>query len=420
MPGADSGQPRGSNGGRFARAGGRAGVVALIAAAVGVLGLSFAAPNTLTPATDRPVAAPNAPAQPPAGTTLDLNAATPAQLELLPGVGPALAARIIAHRAEHGPFPTVDALTDVKGIGPKTLERLRPYVRAGSAPAPRPPGPHTDAPPPQPAEPIAPAPAPVSPRALVDINAATADELTALPGIGPALGARIVQDRAERGPFSTLDDLARVPGIGPKTVERLRAHATVGGAPSPATPLVPTTPTPWPAAAPPIDLNAADAAALETLPGIGPALAARILEHRAEHGPFASVDALTGVKGIGPKTLERLRPRITVTGASPTPAAPVRAPTPTPTPGPIDLRATPVNINAASAEALEALPGIGPALAGRIVAHRAARGPFRRVEDLKLVSGIGSATSARLAPLIWFGPPDGPAYRPTTSAPARR
>lgn len=61
-----------------------------------------------------------------------------------------------------------------------------------------------------------------------------------------------------------------------------------------------------------IDLNTADLAALDTLPGIGPALAQRIVDWRSAHGPFASVDALLEVSGIGPATLERLRDLVTV------------------------------------------------------------------------------------------------------------
>ena len=51
--------------------------------------------------------------------------------------------------------------------------------------------------------------------------------------------------------------------------------------------------------------------------------------------------------------------------------------------------ALPVNINTAAAEELDVLPGIGPALAGRIIAYREEHGPFTAVEDLLEVSGIG-------------------------------
>ena len=64
-----------------------------------------------------------------------------------------------------------------------------------------------------------------------------------------------------------------------------------------------------------VDLNRADARSLDALPGIGPVLAGRIVEHRRAHGPFASVDELLSVPGIGPRLLERLRPLVTATGA---------------------------------------------------------------------------------------------------------
>jgi competence protein ComEA len=60
---------------------------------------------------------------------VDLNAATAAALEELPGVGPVLAERIVAWREQHGRFTAVDELTEVSGIGPRVLEELRPLVR---------------------------------------------------------------------------------------------------------------------------------------------------------------------------------------------------------------------------------------------------------------------------------------------------
>jgi competence protein ComEA len=62
----------------------------------------------------------------------------------------------------------------------------------------------------------------------------------------------------------------------------------------------------------PIDLNSATAAQLETLPGIGPATAAAIIAHRDLHGPFASVDDLTEVSGIGDSKLAAIRGLVTV------------------------------------------------------------------------------------------------------------
>lgn len=62
---------------------------------------------------------------------VDLNSATAEQLDVLPGVGPATAAAIVAHRDENGPFLGVDELQDVRGIGPAKFEALRDLVVAG-------------------------------------------------------------------------------------------------------------------------------------------------------------------------------------------------------------------------------------------------------------------------------------------------
>jgi competence protein ComEA len=62
----------------------------------------------------------------------------------------------------------------------------------------------------------------------------------------------------------------------------------------------------------PVDLNTADARELESLPGVGPATAAAIIEHRTQRGPFRSVDDLRSVRGIGDAKFAQLRSRITV------------------------------------------------------------------------------------------------------------
>jgi comEA protein len=59
---------------------------------------------------------------------IDLNAADTTALARLPGIGPATARAIVLHRNRRGPFRSVDELLEVKGIGPKKLQRLRPYV----------------------------------------------------------------------------------------------------------------------------------------------------------------------------------------------------------------------------------------------------------------------------------------------------
>jgi competence protein ComEA len=64
-----------------------------------------------------------------AARPLDLDSASVADLDRLPGIGPVLAARIVEHRRLHGRFRPVDELLLVPGIGPRLLERLRPWLR---------------------------------------------------------------------------------------------------------------------------------------------------------------------------------------------------------------------------------------------------------------------------------------------------
>ena len=61
-----------------------------------------------------------------------------------------------------------------------------------------------------------------------------------------------------------------------------------------------------------VNINTADAAALDTLPGVGPSTAAKIVSDREANGPFASADDLGRVSGIGPKKLEQLKAYVCV------------------------------------------------------------------------------------------------------------
>jgi competence ComEA-like helix-hairpin-helix protein len=84
----------------------------------------------------RPAPAPDALAALRDGRAIDLNCADGATLELLPGVGPALAQRIVEHRKQIGRFDSVDALDAVRGVGPKTLEAVRPLLAASASACP--------------------------------------------------------------------------------------------------------------------------------------------------------------------------------------------------------------------------------------------------------------------------------------------
>ncbi len=148
-----------------------------------------------------------------------------------------------------------------------------------------------------------------------------------------------------------------------------------------------------------IDLNRADRVQLELLPDIGPNLARNIEEYRRAKGSFRSVDELKNVSGIGDARLGTLRPWVYVENEEEAPA-PARAESSRPDKGANLTR--PVDVNRAGEEELQRLPGIGPTLARRIVEARRVA-PFRSVDDLRRVRGIGVKTLEKLRPCVLVG-----------------
>ncbi len=62
----------------------------------------------------------------------------------------------------------------------------------------------------------------------------------------------------------------------------------------------------------PVNINTASVEEFDALPGIGPAIAKRIVDYRREHGPFTKLEDLLSVKGVGAKLLGRIRDRLTL------------------------------------------------------------------------------------------------------------
>jgi competence protein ComEA len=197
-------------------------VAILLALGIGfILGRGFAGDSPRRdqeqlPETKQPVRAP-----------LDVNRAGRAELALVPSLGPSRAQSIVDYRAAHGPFAAIDELRKVPGIGPKTLEKVRPWLFVDAARRPTLRG--------EPVElDVRPASARPSKNGKADaltepinVNTANVAELQKLPGIGPKLAQRIVDERILRGRFHRVDDLRRVSGIGPKTMDKIRPHVTV-------------------------------------------------------------------------------------------------------------------------------------------------------------------------------------------------
>lgn len=151
-----------------------------------------------------------------------------------------------------------------------------------------------------------------------------------------------------------------------------------------------------------IDLDRAPAIELARLPRVGMALARAIAGDREARGPFGSLGALDRVPGVGPGLLRVIKAHArfsaagTVIPSGPDPSIPMEAEDPPEEAGANSESLTPLDLNTATAPQLEALPLLGPALAGRIVAYRKRHGSFPAVDSLIRVPGIGPATLARI------------------------
>ncbi len=152
------------------------------------------------------------------------------------------------------------------------------------------------------------------------------------------------------------------------------------------------------------DLNRADRTELLQVPGIGPQLADAILAHRST-ATFAHIDDLRLVKGIGPATLDKLRPWLSVEPSADPELRVVETlarKLPTPTSRNVSkLRPgdPPLDVNTASEVDLQRLPGVGPTLAARIVVVRGTE-RFKSPDDLRRVKGIGVKTLENLRALV--------------------
>lgn len=147
-------------------------------------------------------------------------------------------------------------------------------------------------------------PASVAPQVLVHVAGAVARPgLYALPE-----GARVADAVEAAGGPARRADLGLL-NLAEPLVDGLKIDVLERGAsPAPA-----STAAAAPGAAPAaVSLNSADQAALETIPGVGPVTATAILAYRQEAGPFTSVEQLLEVSGIGPATLESVRPYVTL------------------------------------------------------------------------------------------------------------
>lgn len=263
---------------------------------------------------------------------VDINTASQAELEALPGIGEATAKKIVAGR----PYSSVGELSRA-GVSAATIEKISGQVKAGRSSASAPPAASAASSKSSPSASSSErgvgstsrSAAPAGASGSVDLNTASQKELEDLPGVGAATAKKIIAGR----PYSSVGDLSRA-GVSASTIQKISSSVTVssprasssapasspasGSSPAGRGSSGPSSPARGESTAASVDLNSASQKDLEALPGVGAVTAKKIIGGR----PYSSVADLSRA-GVSSATIAKISPMVTVSSGRGGTSAPV-------------------------------------------------------------------------------------------------
>ncbi|MBN1756036.1 helix-hairpin-helix domain-containing protein [bacterium] len=214
--------------------------------------------------------------------------------------------------------------------------------------------------------------------ALVNINTASQEELEGLPEINHQIASRIIEYREKYQGFQSKEEIMEIKGIGPKLFQKIAALITISDPlPNPQIPIK-------------LNINKASPEDFQKYLNLNVELVKNIIAWRENNQCFQDIRQLMEVEGMDEETFQSIEGQITigenVKGSTTVTGEAIKL-MPAPLIGQVQL----IDLNIATKEELETLPGINSTNANRIIEYRKEHGNFQNIEQIKEVKGISES-----------------------------